>query len=125
MSNMRDIILGKSGGHCWYCGDDLKNKKWHADHFYPVKRVDGKMTRPERDVIENLVPACVPCNLMKSDGDIYYLRWLVTNFIKRLNKDISIYRNAKRYGLVTECNSELYFYFEKMGLQVEYKEEAE
>lgn len=125
MSDKRKIIFNKSDGRCWYCGDDLRGRKWHADHFYPVKRVNGVMTRPERDVIENLVPACPSCNIMKDTGDTEYFRWLINNFVKRLNRDITVYRHAKRYGLVEETGKEVEFYFERAGLQVEYKEESE
>ena len=59
---------------------------------------------------------------MKDTGDIEYLRWLIGNFIKRLNRDITVYRHAKRYGLVEETGKEVKFYFEKHGLEVEYKE---
>lgn len=122
MSDKRQHIFGKSNGHCWYCGDDLRGRKWHADHFHTVKRYNGELTHPERDVIENLVPSCPRCNIMKDTGDIEYLRWLIGNFIKRLNRDITVYRHAKRYGLVEETGKEVKFYFEKHGLEVEYKE---
>ena len=123
MSDKRQLIFGKSDGHCWYCGDDLRGRKWHADHFYPVRRVNGVMTRPERDVIENLVPACPSCNIMKDTGDVEYFRWLIGNFVVRLNRDITVYRHAKRYGLVEETGNEIKFYFEQRGLEVEYSEE--
>lgn len=123
MSDKRQFIFDKSNGHCWYCGDDLRGRKWHADHFYPVKRYNGKLSHPERDVIENLVPSCPSCNIMKDTGDVEYFRWLIGNFIVRLNRDITVYRHAKRYGLVEETGNEVKFYFEQRGLEVEYSEE--
>lgn len=54
----------KFGGRCAYCGCELGDK-WHADHVQPVIRFDGKMLHQERDDINNMVPACHPCNLHK------------------------------------------------------------
>lgn len=60
---------------------------------------------------------------MKDTGDVEYFRWLIGNFIVRLNRDITVYRHAKRYGLVEETGNEVKFYFEQRGLEVEYSEE--
>lgn len=45
---------------CLYCGDPAE----HADHFYPLAR--GGL-----HCIENLVPACQPCNNSKCASDPY------------------------------------------------------
>lgn len=110
---MRNRILAKSGGVCWYCGETL-GKRWHADHFLPIGREpDGSVKYPERDTEGNLVPACASCNVMKSDRDIEGFRRLIANFITRLNRDISVYRHAKRYGLVEETDAEVTFWYEE------------
>ena len=111
---MRNRIYAKSDGVCWYCGESL-GKRWHIDHFLPLGRQpDGSVKHPERDAEDNLVPACVSCNVMKSDMDVEKFRWLIGNFIKRLNRDISVYRHAKRYGLVEESvDAEVTFWFEE------------
>lgn len=109
----RQQIYNKSNGHCWYCGDKLK-KGWHTDHFLPIRRnPDGTIDNPEHDNIDNLVPACPPCNIMKSDMTIEKFRWLISNFITRLNRDIPVYKHAKRYGLVGETEKEVIFWFER------------
>lgn len=113
MATKRQKTWNKSNGHCWYCGDQL-GKGWHVDHFLPLKRnQDGTVTHPERDTFENSVPACASCNIMKSSMDIETFRWLIGNFIKRLNRDVAVYRHAKRYGLVEETENEVVFWFER------------
>jgi len=113
MADKRELILAKSGGVCWYCGERLGNR-WHVDHFLPlVRNPDGSVEYPERDTEENLVPACAPCNLLKSSYDIENFRWLVENFVTRLNRDITVYRHAKRYGLVKETDEKVTFWFEE------------
>lgn len=51
INKKRQAIWDKSNGHCWYCGCQLGEKGWHADHFEPVVRnlVTGKPHFPERD----------------------------------------------------------------------------
>ena len=112
MSMIRQRIWGKSGGVCWYCGEDLQSG-WHTDHFLPLKRnPDRTMQNPENDSFDNLVPSCASCNIMKSDMDIEDFRQLISNFAKRLNRDISIYRHARKYELVKETDKEVVFWFE-------------
>lgn len=119
MNLKRKKIYEKSDGVCWYCGEKLK-ARWHVDHFYPIKREpDGNSLHPERDVESNLVPSCASCNLLKSNMDIESFRWIISNFVTRLNRDITVYKHAKRYGLVQEKNAGVKFWFERNGRFVE------
>lgn len=43
---------------CVYCNSNLNNRDWHLDHYQP-KAKGG------RNVINNLVPSCRHCNMMK------------------------------------------------------------
>lgn len=77
----REKLRMKFGGRCAYCGCELPEKGWHADHVQAVLRKSeqcmkaaekrifrlksiGDVFRPEADCPENLVPACAPCNLV-------------------------------------------------------------
>jgi 5-methylcytosine-specific restriction endonuclease McrA len=131
----RDKVLAKSGGHCWYCGIDISEKKWHIDHFLPVLRntsyakptsnpwgyskeyIDSipktdKYTRPENDTFKNKVPSCIQCNLLKSQSTIDGFRKTILKLISSLNKYNNNYRNAKRYGLIKETEPKVTFWFE-------------
>lgn len=62
VSRRRREIFERSNGKCLYCGTPLDlTGKWHIEHQLP--RALGGDDRPI-----NLVAACVPCNLAKSDS---------------------------------------------------------
>jgi hypothetical protein len=57
----RKEVFDKCGGKCHYCGEVLTlDGKWHIEHMMPRALGGG-------DDPLNLVAACVPCNLQKSD----------------------------------------------------------
>jgi len=61
VSRRRRAIFEQSKGHCHYCGACLElTGKWHIEHQLPRALGGG-------DDGLNLVAACVPCNLGKSD----------------------------------------------------------
>ena len=63
---IRAEVLERDGSRCRYCNDE--NGPFHIDHVFPVSK--GGL-----DVIDNLVVACVPCNLSKSDKTLE--EWLM------------------------------------------------
>lgn len=67
---------------------------------------------PERLNIENQMPACASCNINKHSGSLEEFRSLIKGFMKHLNEINTQYKIAKRYGLVTENDIEVKFYFE-------------
>lgn len=87
----RAELREKFGGRCAYCGCVLPEKGWHADHVEPVMReseqdmaaaakglfklkATGKVWHESRDCIENLNPACAPCNLFKTTFSLEMFR---------------------------------------------------
>lgn len=61
VSRRRRAIFKDSGGRCHYCGTLLElTGKWHIEHQLPRALGGGEEGL-------NLVAACVPCNLSKSD----------------------------------------------------------
>ena len=117
----REQLKNKFGGHCAYCGCDLGDK-WHADHIEAVKRdiihvgggklVSGEMTRPHLDTIENMNPACVPCNLNKSSMSIEGWRGVLGGYRKALIRDSHTFRHSLRFGLVAFTDKPVMFFFE-------------
>lgn len=51
--------------NCYWCGELLKNKKVHIDHYVPL-------SKGGRHIIENLVVSCPKCNLSKGAKDPYH-----------------------------------------------------
>lgn len=115
MNAKRKAIWDKSGGLCWYCGNELPENGWHADHYLPVVRnlTTGVPHFPERDNAENLVPACASCNRAKSSMPLESWRKIIKGHIVSLNRDSTQYKIAKRYGLVEEKEIEVTFWFEQ------------
>ncbi len=61
VSRRRREIFERGAGRCHYCSCTLQlDGKWHVEHQLP-RALGGT------DDAVNLVPACVPCNLRKSD----------------------------------------------------------
>lgn len=130
------------GGLCAYCGCELPEKGWHADHVEPVYRhwwkadrpktmaswdeenhclvqiaTDRKvsMEHPEKDVIENHFPACRACNIDKGPFMLETWRKILEGKPEVLRKNYSAWRHAERFGLVkrTEITA-VVFHFEKV-----------
>lgn len=122
----RQIVFDKYGGKCAYCGCELV-KGWHADHIEPIVR-DSKWNRdkgrfeqigicrkPENETLENYNPACASCNIQKNSFTVEQFRSNIKQFLNSLNQYSTQYKFAKRYGLVTETDIEVKFYFETVG----------
>lgn len=118
----REALHGMFGGRCAYCGDAL-GKRWHADHVDPVERklitVNGRLVasrelwHPERDSLENLRPACPPCNIDKHSLSLESWRRKLQDACNVLTRNQPTYRHAKRYGLIHETGARVTFYFER------------
>lgn len=125
----REQIKQMFGGKCAYCGVELGDR-WHVDHVKPVirfsdikKQQDGtykfvstkQMCHQEHDNDNNLFPACIACNIHKSSCDVEQFRRLLKGHVQMLNQSnsYSIYRHAKRFGLVQETEAEIVFWFQQ------------
>lgn len=114
----REALKQKYGGHCAYCGCIL-GEKWHADHIEAVDRQWWKpgapASKPENDVIENMNPACPPCNIDKHSLTLENWRAMMQQTNKALMRDSSTFRRAVRYGLVKLDDAPIVFYFERIA----------
>lgn len=119
----REAIKAKFGGRCAYCGETLGDR-WHADHFEPVvrgldytskgrPRPNGKLLHPERNCLENMMPACAPCNIDKGPNTLEWWRGKLQGAVDVLTRNNPTYRHARRFGLVTETGAPIIFYFER------------
>lgn len=131
----REEIRSMFGGRCAYCGIALPEKGWHADHVkavryeltyrqsscdaigqYSPSRVvkNGRVLRPENDVIENIFPACRACNIDKGAETLDDWReYLQCRMIDVMRRDIPNFRHAERFGLLTVNVAPITFWFEK------------
>lgn len=103
----------------WETGEEIEDVVYmqldRAERLYytaqPAKYLN-KSHYPERDTIENSTPACVSCNINKGGAGVEAFRWSISNGVESLNKQHAQYKIAKRYGLVTETEKPVVFYFE-------------
>jgi len=111
----REEIRAMFGGKCAYCGEELGDK-FHIDHIKPIFRGwDEKPDRAGEDVKDNLVPACIRCNLRKGTASVQKFREEIKRQIETLNKRNFNYKLAKDFRLVKETENEVVFWFEKYG----------
>ncbi len=110
----RQLIFEKYEGKCAYCGCELV-RGWHIDHLKPIRRKKynkAECRYPQRECVDNCMPACASCNINKHAMKLEDFRHLVAGFMKHLNERNTQYKIAKRYGMVTEQEKPVIFYFE-------------
>ena len=100
----RDKIKMKFGGHCAYCGVELK-EKFNIDHCIAFERGGS-------DEESNLFPSCFRCNNQKFTFNIEEFRREIEKSTERLVKYQSGYRLAKDFGLINETGIKVKFWFE-------------
>jgi hypothetical protein len=136
----RKQVFDMFGGRCAYCGCDLPEKGWHADHVEPICRewwkkgplvrhdlVDGKIVRteekrsatclyPERDVLENHFPACRACNIDKNACPLEMWRRSLEQRVEVCRRNHAAFRHAERFGRVAIMSEPLVFWFERFNV---------
>ena len=103
---IREKVYQKYGGHCAYCGREIKYSEMQVDHFTP-QRNDGN------DDISNLMPSCRMCNHYKRAHDLETFRQYIEEIPRKLRNDY-IYRIGVVYGNVVEDQKPITFYFEQV-----------
>lgn len=126
----RQLVFDKYDGHCAYCGCRLE-KGWHVDHveacrreydFVPnekgqwVTRFTG-YSNPDANHIDNYMPSCPSCNINKHGDTIEQFRQAIIGYLRSLNLRMVQYKMVKKYGLVTETEKPVIFYFETFNNQ--------
>lgn len=120
--HQREQVRMKFCGRCAYCGKPL-GERWHADHLLPVERklkwisgrgpvATGELYRPENDTLDNMMPACPPCNIDKHSMSLEGWRRKLQDACNVLTRNNPTYRHAKRFGLLQETGTEIRFHFE-------------
>lgn len=121
--NKRKRVYAKSGGQCWYCGQDLIDGSWDIDHVIPQKNYDKDLGclivngKPFREYtlnnIRNLVPSCISCNLWKGHSTIEEFRKSIQDQPAFRRDKSSGFRIAEKYGLIKVIEKPIMFWFEK------------
>ena len=109
------------GGCCAYCGVILSSR-WHVDHVEPIYRgysEEKLIPHRGRDVVENLYPACISCNLSKSTMSLDVWRKHLLNRVNVLVEYEKNFRLALAFNQIEMTQSPVVFYFEKFTKQGE------
>ena len=106
----RHTIYDKMGGHCAYCGCELKYEDMQVDHVIPL--MGWSVQGP--DTLENMLPACRSCNHYKSSMTLDRVREMLAQMPHVLARDSVTYKNAVRFGLVTPTPHRVEFFFERL-----------
>lgn len=116
---VRLIVWNKTGGLCWYCGQQLvvsvpHSKGMYTGNFFHVDHVNAR-TNGGDNHIDNLVPACRTCNSSKRYKSVEewrdYLTW--ANIGKFSESQIEWLR---KHGIEIPQPEPVKFYFEIIGL---------
>ena len=115
----RQKIYDKLGGHCAYCGGEIKFKDMQVDHIKaksnnkPIGRdLMGDFIYPDIDDIINLMPSCRRCNHYKRAETLEHFRILLRTLHERIH-DKYIVKVAEDYGIIEYHIWDGKFYFEK------------
>jgi len=102
--SIRQDVFHKFGGHCAYCGVQLKSKGWHCDHVIPW--ADGGP-----DDVVNLFPACKHCNTLKNKLSLESFRKCIETYHEKAGVIVS-----ERFGILKVIAPiKVEFWFEKQG----------
>ena len=128
----REAVRMMFGGRCAYCGCEL-GAKWHADHVEPVRRetvpvhgevtalgytkfkATGKLYSPENNRDGNFFPACVRCNILKSDTNVEGFRSMLSYFARSIPtiRTYSHVHHLMRFGKLKIDSTPVVFWFEQ------------
>lgn len=126
----RELVYQMYGGHCGYCGCELKTiRDMQVDHIEPKRRELKFVTKgytkklvsidnfdEEKDTMENYMSSCRACNIRKGSMTIEQFRNQLLHLQERLKTQSgskSNYNAALQYGLIEEKENKVEFYFEK------------
>lgn len=102
----RGIIYELFEGRCAYCGKEIGISEMQVDHIIPLRNGGA-------DDISNMYPACRPCNKYKSTYTVEKFREQLGKLPGRFRRDVSTFKLAETFGLVTVNQKEIEFYFEE------------
>lgn len=108
---IRQQVYQKYNGHCAYCGRYIEYKDMQVDHFIPSRGYSESGTND----FDNLMPSCRMCNHYKRATPLKLWRKFIEEIPRKLRDTSYIYKVGVAYGLITENEHPITFYFEKLS----------
>lgn len=121
----KDALRAMFDGRCAYCG--VVMDRMHADHVQPVIRIttdpwgnplpaaECRMVRAELNTVENMMPACGPCNISKGGHTLEGWRDLLARSAEIVAREKSIFRAGVRFGVISVTQKPVVFHFEEVA----------
>lgn len=107
-SDIRMEVYRKCDGRCAYCGKRIRYDEMQVDHVESHYRHKGK------DEMDNFLPACRDCNLLKSDYLLEEFRNVLIPQCAKAKGSGMKARIARAYNLSPMKRQKILFYFEKI-----------
>ena len=104
-------VYNKYGGHCAYCGREIKYKDMQVDHIWP-QHIMRLIDVEKMNSAENLNPSCRRCNHYKRAHSLETFREMLKTLHNRV-RDIYINKVAEDYGIIQIKPWDGLFYFER------------
>ncbi|EAB1659839.1 HNH endonuclease [Salmonella enterica] len=98
----REKLRMKFGGRCAYCGCELPEKGWHADHVQAVLRKSEQCMKAAEKGIFRL-----------KTTSLEMFRKQVSLQVERGRRSSVNFRTAERFGLISVVNKPVVFWFEQ------------
>ena len=100
--SVRESVYLKYGGHCAYCGCEIKPGGMKMDHF--INRQGN---------VYDIKPCCNSCYSLKANDSVEKFRSRIQQIPERIRRENPIYSVGERYGVIGRKKETIEFYFEK------------
>lgn len=97
----REEVRLQFGGKCAFCASVLPNRGWHAENI------------GEEFVAGGLVAICTECYSSKGKASPEAFRAMLAEQVERAQRHSSNFRMALRFGLVSQTQAPIEFWFER------------
>lgn len=76
-------------------------------------KATGEVFNESANCLENLFPACAPCNLLKTTYSLEMFRKQISLQVERARKSSMNFRTAERFGQISIVEKPIVFWFEQ------------
>lgn len=127
-------VAKKTNNRCAFCGEKLSERlgisyivrperfktlmlKHKENKGFEIPEYLEHLNEFDGTHIDNMLACCHSCSRQKKDNGLEEYREIITQTVATLNRYITQYQLAKRFGLIEESNIEIFeFYFETIDI---------
>lgn len=97
----REVLRLRFGGCCFFCGNTLPQRGWHADYI------------GEEYVKDGYAAVCTDCRVAKGNATPEAFRTIIAEQVERAQRHSINFRTALRFGLISHVETPVQFWFER------------